>query len=109
LPHLVGESYAGHYVPQLALQVVYGNSIGKAHIPLRGILAGNPSFDFPTDANSYIPFMAQHALISESEFATINATCKGVFYNNQNQDCNKMVADVSNRNFGYINPYNIIG
>jgi hypothetical protein len=83
--------------------------MGQNYIPLRGILAGNPSFDFPTDANSYIPFMAQHALMSENDFANLNAACKGVFFNNPSSTCTNMVQEIVNRDFGYINPYTIIG
>ena len=39
--YISGESYAGHYVPQLANQVLLGNKMGKSNIPLKGILVGN--------------------------------------------------------------------
>ena len=55
-----GESYAGHYVPQLALQVVHGNAKGNPPINLQGVLAGNPSTDFATDANNKLPFMGTY-------------------------------------------------
>lgn len=37
---LAGESYAGHYVPNLAMQIVNGNKEGKATINLQGFLVG---------------------------------------------------------------------
>ena len=39
--YIAGESYAGHYVPQLAHRVMIGNQVSSTYINLQGILVGN--------------------------------------------------------------------
>ncbi|RVX04959.1 serine carboxypeptidase-like 45 [Vitis vinifera] len=68
---ITGESYAGHYVPQLAQLVI--NS-GK-NFNLKGILIGNPLLEFDTDMNAQGDFFWSHGLISDSTHALLTSTC----------------------------------
>ncbi|XP_042481615.1 serine carboxypeptidase-like 45 isoform X2 [Macadamia integrifolia] len=52
---VTGESYAGHYVPQLAQLILQFNKKEKL-FNLKGILLGNPLLDFVTDFNSKAEF-----------------------------------------------------
>lgn len=38
--YITGESYAGHYVPQLAQAILDYNAISKNHINLKGLMVG---------------------------------------------------------------------
>jgi serine carboxypeptidase-like clade II len=67
-------SFAGHYVPELAQRIVEGNSNPKNnHIQLVGVLAGNPSFDWSIEGDTYITFMSEHGLVGLNDFAVLNA------------------------------------
>ncbi|KAL8489287.1 hypothetical protein ACS0TY_024779 [Phlomoides rotata] len=60
--YITGESYGGHYVPQLANLIVQS----KAKINLKGIAIGNPLLEFDTDFNSRADFLWSHGLISDA-------------------------------------------
>lgn len=59
--YITGESYAGHYVPPITLQVLRNNE-GKAttKIPLRGVMIGNP----------YVDAILQRLLVRELDVAS---------------------------------------
>ncbi|KAB1222167.1 Serine carboxypeptidase-like 43 [Morella rubra] len=58
---IAGESYAGHYVPQLAQLIV--KSMVKFN--LKGIAIGNPLLEFSTDFNSADEYYWSHGLIAD--------------------------------------------
>ncbi|XP_047948841.1 serine carboxypeptidase-like 40 [Salvia hispanica] len=61
-----GESYAGHYVPQLAHTILHHNKkAGKTIINLKGILIGNAVINDETDAIGMYEYYASHALVSD--------------------------------------------
>lgn len=62
---LSGESYAGHYVPTLAAEILRFNE-GKPSvpIPLRGLVVGNVWTDPPSDNRGALDFWFSHGLIS---------------------------------------------
>ena len=47
--YIAGESYAGHYVPNLAAAILAGNAAGTGHLNLQGVMIGNAWTDAPTD------------------------------------------------------------
>ncbi|EGG16126.1 hypothetical protein DFA_09151 [Cavenderia fasciculata] len=96
-----GESYAGHYIPQVAQLMVQDSSIN-----IHGIMAGNPSFNYTTDAQYYLPFMAGHGLLSYSDFQNLTDICQGSFYPGT-AECNDAI-NILSTNFDLINPYNIL-
>ena len=47
--YIAGESYAGHYIPNLAAAILAGNAAGTGHLNLQGVMIGNAWTDAPTD------------------------------------------------------------
>ncbi|XP_058751508.1 serine carboxypeptidase-like 45 [Vicia villosa] len=68
---ITGESYAGHYAPQLAQLILQT----KSKINLKGIAIGNPLLDFNTDFNSRAEFIWSHGLISDSTYESFTKIC----------------------------------
>jgi len=73
---VTGESYGGHYVPNLTKRIVLGNQQGgNPKINLKGYMAGNAWTDAPLDNRGAAVYWVNHAIISDSTFLGINATC----------------------------------
>lgn len=88
-----GESYGGHYVPNLALEIVRGNMLAaggaadadadssggggmwRGHINLRGFLVGNAWTDAAIDNEGALDFWYTHALISRDSRDGIKEHC----------------------------------
>jgi len=104
---IAGESFAGHYVPQLAQKVLQGNQQGKPFINLKGTMSGNPSTNGFLDSNEYIPFLANHALVSVGDYAEAQRVCKGDYVHNVSVACDQIKNDIFERISTRINPYNI--
>ncbi|WCJ33314.1 serine carboxypeptidase-like 45 [Euphorbia peplus] len=68
---ITGESYAGHYVPQLARLIVDSG----LHFNLKGIAIGNPLVEFNSDINSQGEYYWSHGLISDPCYGLINSVC----------------------------------
>eukprot|EP01104_Vermistella_antarctica_P004151 TRINITY_DN14657_c0_g1_i1.p1 TRINITY_DN14657_c0_g1~~TRINITY_DN14657_c0_g1_i1.p1 ORF type:complete len:524 (-),score=79.05 TRINITY_DN14657_c0_g1_i1:84-1544(-) len=108
---IAGESYGGHYVPELAYNVMMRNEAAGEDTPqinLRGIMAGNPSFDFEIEEEYTFSFVANHALISQQQLTAFYAACgpNGTFYPSPTQACSAIVSRLL-LNLEQINPYNI--
>eukprot|EP00753_Platysulcus_tardus_P005489 PLAT13398.1.p1 GENE.PLAT13398.1~~PLAT13398.1.p1 ORF type:complete len:472 (+),score=185.70 PLAT13398.1:38-1417(+) len=99
---ITGESYAGHYVPQMAYALL------DSGVNLAGTATGNPSWDFHPEANSYLTFMAQHQLVSQAQYAHAHDVCNGTFYPPPNDDCKWVVGNLTTDLLHYINPYDIL-
>ncbi|KAG0500817.1 hypothetical protein HPP92_000889, partial [Vanilla planifolia] len=74
--YIAGESYAGHYVPQLS-QLVYRNSkCDKApSINLKGFLLGNSVIDNYNDKTGTYEYWWTHGLISDENYRKLMAYC----------------------------------
>ncbi|KAF7014370.1 hypothetical protein CFC21_028367 [Triticum aestivum] len=70
--YITGESYAGHYVPQLAHAILRHASPA---INLKGIMIGNAVINDWTDSKGMYDFFWTHALISDETAAGINKNC----------------------------------
>eukprot|EP01114_Cavostelium_apophysatum_P010762 TRINITY_DN2487_c0_g1_i1.p1 TRINITY_DN2487_c0_g1~~TRINITY_DN2487_c0_g1_i1.p1 ORF type:complete len:455 (-),score=74.19 TRINITY_DN2487_c0_g1_i1:20-1384(-) len=76
--YVTGESYGGHYVPELADRILYGNKNlqpGDIYINIEGFMAGNPWTYMPIDNYGAVFYWWTHALISDQTFFGINTTC----------------------------------
>ncbi|XP_065629573.1 serine carboxypeptidase-like 45 isoform X2 [Quercus suber] len=70
---IAGESYAGHYVPQLAQLIIQSN----LKINLKGIAVGNPLLDFTIDLNWPYEYYWSHGLISDDIYQLVTKVCNG--------------------------------
>ncbi|KAF7072890.1 hypothetical protein CFC21_077967 [Triticum aestivum] len=75
--YISGESYAGHYVPQLAATILGHNlkSSTRTSINLRGILVGNPYLDANMNDKGKVDYQWGHGLISNEAWANITENC----------------------------------
>lgn len=75
---IAGESYAGHYVVNLADMILEHNSKNKdssKKINFQGFLLGNPSTDPVSDNEGRLVYWHSHGLISEDSKREIEKTC----------------------------------
>ncbi|KAG5242518.1 serine carboxypeptidase [Salix suchowensis] len=69
--YITGESYAGHYVPQLAHLIAQSG----LKFNLKGIAVGNALLEFNTDFNSEGDYYWAHGLISDATYELMNSVC----------------------------------
>ncbi|TVU25219.1 hypothetical protein EJB05_27708 [Eragrostis curvula] len=72
--YIAGESYAGHYIPQLAEVMVEFNKKDRI-FNLKGIALGNPVLEFETDFNSRAEYFWSHGLISDATYRVFTSVC----------------------------------
>ncbi|KAG7610121.1 Alpha/Beta hydrolase fold [Arabidopsis suecica] len=75
--YIAGESYAGHYVPQLSELIYKENKIAskKDFINLKGLMIGNALLDDETDQKGMIEYAWDHAVISDALYEKVNKNC----------------------------------
>ncbi|CAN6196227.1 unnamed protein product [Urochloa humidicola] len=74
--YIAGESYAGHYAPQLAAVIVAVRELtGENPTSLKGIFVGNPYLDKYNNEKGSLEFLWNHGLMSDEMWANINAHC----------------------------------
>lgn len=72
--YLTGESYAGHYIPQLAVLMLRFNKMQKI-FNLKGIAIGNPLLNFEKDFNARAEYLWSHGLISDKTYKSMVNIC----------------------------------
>nr|DAD32672.1 TPA_asm: hypothetical protein HUJ06_011523 [Nelumbo nucifera] len=90
--YITGESYAGHYVPQLA-EVIYERNKGaskEAYINFKGLMIGNAVINDGTDQVGFVEYAWSHAIISDELYHTILKECD-FKHNKQTSNCSKAV------------------
>ncbi|MBA0821693.1 hypothetical protein Goarm_018533, partial [Gossypium armourianum] len=74
--YITGESYAGHYVPQLAYTILLNNkNANQTLINLKGIAVGNGWIDDRTGYLGQYDYLWTHALNSDETNKGIHAYC----------------------------------
>ncbi|KAJ0266132.1 hypothetical protein HA466_0001780 [Hirschfeldia incana] len=76
--YITGESYAGHYVPQLAEVIRDRNKkvSRDSRINLKGIMIGNPVINDDTDTAGLVDYAWSHALISDEVHKLVHNSCR---------------------------------
>ncbi|KAK4491372.1 hypothetical protein RD792_002111 [Penstemon davidsonii] len=86
--YITGESYAGHYVPQLAALILQNNkSTNQTVINLKGIAIGNAYIDAEDEAKGLYDYIWTHALISDEVHEGIVKNCNFSFGATISQAC----------------------
>ncbi|KAG6551787.1 hypothetical protein Mapa_006604 [Marchantia paleacea] len=112
--YIAGESYAGHYAPQLAADILTNNEDAeKVQIQLKGIMVGAPLIDYVIDT-VYSPtvYLWSHGLVSEATYNTIMKNCNFSNTGPQSVICTTALeqAEVEAQSLsGYIDPYDVLG
>ncbi|CAM0875625.1 unnamed protein product [Alopecurus aequalis] len=101
--YIAGESYAGHYVPQLAATILAHNSNSGGAIDLKGILVGNPWLDDVNDNRGQYEYLWNHGVISDEVWADIAGHCSF----NDSADGDRCYAAITRFRDGGIDDYNI--
>lgn len=105
--YIAGESYAGHYVPQLS-QLVYRNNKGiqKPTINFKGFMVGNGVTDDYHDYVGTFEYWWTHGLISDETYHDLNTKCDMQESMHPSDECEKVI-DIASKEFGNIDPYSI--
>ncbi|XWS66142.1 hypothetical protein CRYUN_Cryun05aG0174600 [Craigia yunnanensis] len=105
--YVAGESYAGHYVPQLS-QIVYERNKGVQNpvINFKGFLVGNAVTDDYHDFVGTFEYWWTHGLISDSTYRSLRVACDLGSSTHPSLQCMNAlrVAEVEQ---GNIDPYSI--
>ncbi|XP_073010081.1 serine carboxypeptidase 24-like [Typha latifolia] len=105
--YISGESYAGHYVPQLAKKIVdYNKASSEDFINLKGFLVGNAVTDNYYDSLGTISYWWTHAMISDRTYRSILTSCNFSATKTSNR-CDDAVNFAMNHEFGDIDQYSI--
>ncbi|KAL8224274.1 hypothetical protein R6Q57_019749 [Mikania cordata] len=75
--YIAGESYAGHYVPQLADLILDKSKTisDQDRINFKGIMIGNALLDDATDQTGMIDYAWDHAVLSDRVYNDVKAKC----------------------------------
>ncbi|RXH71671.1 hypothetical protein DVH24_025172 [Malus domestica] len=109
--YITGESYAGHYVPQLAELMLQFKK--EYHFNLKGIALGNPVLEFATDFNSRAEFFWSHGLISDSTYNMFTSVCNYSRYVSEyyrgslSPICARVMSQVSTETSKFVDKYDV--
>ncbi|CAN6214759.1 unnamed protein product [Urochloa humidicola] len=105
--YLTGESYAGHYVPQLAQAIKrYHEGTGDKSINLKGYMVGNALTDDFHDHYGIFQFMWTTGLISDQTYKLLNIFCDSESFVHTSPQCDKIL-DMASTEAGNIDSYSI--
>ncbi|KAL6576334.1 Serine carboxypeptidase-like 45 [Orobanche hederae] len=109
---ITGESYAGHYVPQLAKLIIQLDKKKKT-IKLKGIALGNPLLEFSTDYNSRAEYMWSHGLISDTTYDRFSSVCNYSRYVSEyyrdslSVACSRIMSQVNRESSRFVSKYDV--
>ncbi|KAL4580953.1 hypothetical protein LXL04_017159 [Taraxacum kok-saghyz] len=104
--YITGESYAGHYVPQLAYTILLNNKkTNQTVVNLKGIAIGNAWIDDETSQEGMYDYWWTHAVNSDATHAAILKYCD--FANETSSEMCYKVTDKAWDEMGDIDIYNL--
>ncbi|KAL9282038.1 Serine carboxypeptidase-like 41 [Arabidopsis thaliana] len=111
---LTGESYAGHYIPQLADAILSYNSRSSGFkFNIKGIAIGNPLLKLDRDIPAVYEFFWSHGMISEVVGRTIKIQCDFSHYtyaypHNVSDACNDAIREAGDITTEYVNTFDVL-
>ncbi|MFS8012546.1 putative carboxypeptidase D [Helianthus anomalus] len=105
--YIAGESYAGHYVPQLS-QLIYRRNKGVKNpvINFKGFMVGNAVTDDYNDYVGTFEYWWTHGLISDSTYKSLQKSCEGSSSEHPPIECIRALG-AAEMEQGRIDPYSI--
>ncbi|CAO2817845.1 unnamed protein product [Amaranthus hypochondriacus] len=105
--YIAGESYAGHYVPQLS-QIIYRRNKGieQPFMNFKGFMVGNAVTDDYYDYIGTFEYWWTHGLISDTTYKSLKHGCLSGSATHPSIVCAKAL-DAADLEFGNIDPYSI--
>ncbi|XP_020226976.1 serine carboxypeptidase 24 isoform X1 [Cajanus cajan] len=104
--YIAGESYAGHYVPQLAKKVHDYNKNHPHILNLKGFIVGNAVTDDHYDGVGTVTYWWSHCMISDQSYKSILKYCNFA-EKKTTKECDDAVSYAVNKEFGNIDQYSI--
>ncbi|KAM0953223.1 putative carboxypeptidase D [Dioscorea sansibarensis] len=105
--YIAGESYAGHYVPQLSHLILQNNKQNQMpNINLKGFMVGNAVTDDYYDYVGTFEFWWNHGLISDGTYQKLKQACYSTSSMNPSYDC-VTALELASSEQGSIDPYSI--
>ncbi|XP_019414208.1 PREDICTED: serine carboxypeptidase 24 [Lupinus angustifolius] len=104
--YIAGESYAGHYVPQLAKKIHDYNKQNPHILNLKGFIVGNAVTDNYYDGVGTVTYWWSHSLISDQSYKSILKYCNFT-EDKTSKKCDNAVSYAVNHEFGNIDQYSI--
>ncbi|XP_071698768.1 serine carboxypeptidase II-2-like [Rutidosis leptorrhynchoides] len=105
--YLTGESYAGHYVPQLSQAIVrYNKANVGSPINIKGYMVGNALTDDYSDHVGLFQFMWAAGMISDQTYKKANELCDKESFIHPSRECDQ-ITDIADQEMGNIDPYSI--
>ncbi|ONK68957.1 uncharacterized protein A4U43_C05F17800 [Asparagus officinalis] len=105
--YITGESYGGHFIPQLAQVIVRSQKVtGDKSINLKGYLVGNPATDDFLDNVGSFQYMWTAGLISDETYNLLNVFCDFESFLRPSEQCNEIL-EVASSELGNIDSYSI--
>ncbi|KAJ8762898.1 hypothetical protein K2173_023027 [Erythroxylum novogranatense] len=111
---LTGESYAGHYIPQLADVLLDHNAKSTGFkFNIKGVAIGNPLLRLDRDAPSQYEFLWSHGIISDEVGQKIMSECDFNDYtfqepHNVSASCNEATSAANEMVSDYVNGYDVL-
>ncbi|XP_072954410.1 serine carboxypeptidase-like 26 [Typha angustifolia] len=105
--YIAGESYAGHYVPQLA-EVIYEHNKDRRTYPyinFKGFIVGNPETDDYFDSKGLLEYAWSHSVVSDQVYEQAKNVCNFKLLDWSNA-CNDAMNIIFNE-YSEIDIYNI--
>uniref|UniRef100_A0A0D9XQC0 Carboxypeptidase n=1 Tax=Leersia perrieri TaxID=77586 RepID=A0A0D9XQC0_9ORYZ len=111
---LSGESYAGHYIPQLTdVLLTHNEKSNGFKFNIKGVAIGNPLLKLDRDVPATYEYFWSHGMISDEIFLAISHSCDFEDYtfnnpHNESKSCNDAIAKANSIVGNYVNNYDVI-